>query len=331
MIRVTYIGDGVNDIDSMARRMDFIDASFKDNMVWDEEDPQYVVVNEQMYVDSRYFNRFCSYYKSHGEKRVFIYIGGEAISPDMNLFDYAIVYNRKMIYEDRISRIPTNYLHSTGDKFRNEISTREMARRELSCKKKFCNFIYSNSHANEMRDQLFFEISKYKFVESLGEHLNNMGNVPTRGAVDWKKQSIELKKDYKFTIASENAFFEGYTSEKLTTTFEAHSVPIYWGNPDIAEEYNEKAFINVHSFKNMHELIAKVKQIDENDELWLDMICQPWQTEEQFEIMNRDMNTYREFLEHVFQDNVLKSQRRSMGTASDNYFKFFLVSTEHRI
>ena len=78
MVRVFYIGSGVFDIESLARRLDF--------------------VNEQVYVDSKFFDKFCYYYKRNGERRVFILLGGETISPDMNLFDYAFVYNRKMNY-----------------------------------------------------------------------------------------------------------------------------------------------------------------------------------------------------------------------------------------
>lgn len=47
MVHATYIGDGVYDIDSLAWRLDFVDASsFRGNIVWDEANLQYVIVNE---------------------------------------------------------------------------------------------------------------------------------------------------------------------------------------------------------------------------------------------------------------------------------------------
>jgi alpha(1,3/1,4) fucosyltransferase len=46
----------------------------------------------------------------------------------------------------------------------------------------------------------------------------------------------------------ENSYFPGYSTEKLTDPFVARSVPIYKGDPRVAEWFNPKAFINLADF-----------------------------------------------------------------------------------
>ena len=60
-----------------------------------------------------------------------------------------------------------------------------------------------------------------------------------------------FESEYKFSIAFENASYSGYTSEKILEAFAAGTVPIYWGDPDIAKVYNSKAFINLNEGKTL--------------------------------------------------------------------------------
>lgn len=52
---------------------------------------------------------------------IFIFYAGECISPDLNIFDYAIVFDRHLKCDDRIIRRPTLdfYAVSIFDHFRN--------------------------------------------------------------------------------------------------------------------------------------------------------------------------------------------------------------------
>ncbi len=319
-MRVYYIGAVYNSLQGLIQRLGISELSVAKQMEWDPVDPQYVVVTEHIYTSPKHFREFCKYYKD-GKNRVFIGILAEAISGDLNLFDYVISYNRKMQFGDRIFRIPTIFLHAS-DGFKN-IYTFEQAKEELKKKTAFCNFIYSNKHSHPMRDTLFNCLSEYKRVDSLGRHLNNMNNIPDRESNDWKKNSIEQKRPYKFSIAAENALFEGYVSEKLITTFEAHSIPIYWGDPDVALEFNENAFVNVHSYKSEEDLLKRIKEIDEDDDIWCEMISQPFQTEVQYKKSLDEMQEYYAFIKSIFQEDSSISFRRARGTAQDNYFNFF--------
>jgi alpha(1,3/1,4) fucosyltransferase len=123
-------------------------------------------------------------------------------------------------------------------------------------KTRFCSYVVSNSYAKE-RTVFFNKLSEYKNVDSGGKHLNNVG-----GPVVDKLGFIEQS---KFNIAFENSSSEGYTTEKIYEAFLSDCVPIYWGNPRIEEDFNEKAFVNVHKFKTFEEAITYIKYLDTND------------------------------------------------------------------
>jgi len=178
-------------------------------------------------------------------------------------------------------------------------------------KTKFCVFICSNNVA--FRNKFFKELCKYKKVESWGKVLNNMGQgIPLVYETEGKKSKkevrgyipIEFLEQYKFTITFENASHIGYTSDRMIEPMRADSIPIYWGNPLIEREFNTKSFINYHDFekeikKNIpniffkipvlrwltekyieestfKKMIKRIIEIDKNDELWEEMLKQPW-------------------------------------------------------
>ena len=206
----------------------------------------------------------------------------------------------------------------------NSIRTVEEAREELKSKKEFCNFLYSNGRAHPIRDQLFYAISEYKHVDSLGGHLRNVDDIAGKlGGYDWMAGGINIKKHYRFSIASENATYEGYVTEKLLTSLQAHTIPIYWGDPGVKQEFNEKAFIYVNECASLTEVVEKVKQVEENEELWCRMIAEPWQTEEQIERQEKEMEEYRSFISNIFDQDIKKAVRRAQGTYPEEYRKWY--------
>lgn len=309
-------------IEGIVRLLHIKDDELICSMEYDDEQPDIVFVSEHIYRNRRYHERCFEYYK-YG-KALLVFVGGEAVYPDLNIFDYVIGYSKKLVDNDRISRIPPNlFFEKTLEisDFRNEISFEKA--QELVKGRRFCNFIYSNSMAHPMRDRLFYEVSKYKRVESLGKHLNNTGMDSSRDDKRWGPISVELKSNYKFSIASENAMFEGYTSEKLLSTFMAHSIPIYWGNPYVSDEYNEKAFINCNNFPDFESLISAIKEIDENDDLWAKIVSEPWQTRTQIEQMCKEIDEYEYFIKKILSSDNREMVRRPSGTFVKQYSDFF--------
>lgn len=196
-----------------------------------------------------------------------VYVGGENEYPNFNLYDYALDCN--YIYcDDRYIRWPF-YLFRDGSRREFELAcSKHMQIEKRKTKSKFCNFIVSNgSAANPYREQLFQRLNEYKRVDSGGGYLNNLGY--------YVENKLDFMQDYKFTIACENSSQEGYITEKIIEAWAAGTVPIYWGAPDIGEEFNERAFVNCMKYNDIDEVMEKIKELDCNDEKYISMLKEP--------------------------------------------------------
>ena len=113
-------------------------------------------------------------------------------------------------------------------------------------KTKFCNFVYSNRVP--YRENFFTQLSKYKRIDAPGKSMNNMSSFDSNKQGDiWQRKQSFLS-EYKFTIAFENYSYPGYNTEKLLDPMIVSSIPIYFGNPEIARHFNTKSFVNAHNY-----------------------------------------------------------------------------------
>lgn len=307
------------DVESTLRYMRL--ESLKFNFEWSPTRPDYLIASEHVYTNKAIYKEFKKLFPLAG---VVIFYAAEAMSPDFNLFDYAIGFDGNLKNGDRFVQLPPPYIMFRGflpQQF-NEISTDEEALNLLSEKKRFCNFLYSNWMAHPNRDKLFYILSSYKRVDSLGKHLNNVGTKGT-GFVGHALDCIKLKSPYKFSIACENATYLGYTSEKLLTSLAAHTVPIYWGDPEIVRNINPDCFINCNGFDSLEEVIDVVKEIDEDDERWAHMVAAPWRTQEQIVYHEKRYSDYISFFENIFTQDVNYARRIPDGTFPRRARDFF--------
>lgn len=192
-----------------------------------------------------------------------IFYTGENIEPDFNLVDYALGF-AEMDYYDRYLRFPHYilYPHACELALRNiSMTDDELLSRD------FGSYVISNAVSSEQRGIMIDKLSSYKPLASGGRYHNNVG-----GPVADK---IEFSRAYKFSIAFENSSSRGYTTEKIMESFAAATIPIYWGNPDIAKEFNPDRFINCHDFDCFEDVIEYVGKIDNDDELYLKMVRSP--------------------------------------------------------
>ncbi len=192
-----------------------------------------------------------------------IYYTGENIVPDFNLVDYGMGFGEITFY-DRYLRLPHYVLYPRACELALE---KPSLTDEKLLERKFCDYVISNAVSCEERGQMIEKLDAYKKLDSGGRYHNNVG-----GPVADK---IEFAKGYKFSIAFENSPSRGYTTEKIMESFASSSVPIYWGNPDIANEFNPDSFINCHDFRDFDEAVEYIKRIDNDDELYLKMAKAP--------------------------------------------------------
>lgn len=292
------------------------------HFIWDEHKPQYIIGGEKIYVDRHMRKEYLELVRKNPDA-VTIFFAGEAIACDFNIFDYAVVFDKDLFFQDRVFRHPTYTFFSKSIFCKDNDISLEDAREEYR-RRKFCNFIYSNGDAHYKRDELFYAISKYKRVDSLGKHLNNTGCKSTRDRSDWNKISINDKSNYRFSIAAENAVFYGYTSEKILTSFQAHSIPIYFGDPSVESEFNCNSFINVNKYESEKELLQVIEEIDNDEELWCRMVVAPWRTTEQVIRQKQEYIEYKKFINHIFEQNIKDAKRIGQGTWPSSYNRFFV-------
>ncbi|WP_413827250.1 glycosyltransferase family 10 domain-containing protein [Methanobrevibacter sp. UBA313] len=196
-----------------------------------------------------------------------IFWTGECFTPDFNIADYALSYEN-LSYGDRHIRAPIYFFPPYNENLEKTI---ERKMDDLEKKDKFCSFVVSNEYGNNYRINLFHKLNEYKKVDSGGRYLNNIG-----GALGMGNNRLSTKYTFdlshKFSIACENSSHLGYTTEKITDSFAAHCIPIYWGNPLIDEEFNSNAFINCNNFDSIDEVVEEIKRIDNNEELYYKMV-----------------------------------------------------------
>lgn len=230
-----------------------------------------------------------------------IFWTGENVSPDFNLSDYAIGFDY-LNFGDRYFRYPL-YLEYVQDWERavNKHKIEGMTDTHL----KFCNFVYSNSKASKERGEFFELLNRYKRVDSGGKYKNNLGYL-----IDDK---YIFQKNYKFSIAFENASTPGYTTEKIVQAFAARTVPIYWGNPLISREFNTKAFINCHDYGSFEEVIEVIKKVDSDDELFWGYLNAPMLTAEQEANVNITKREFEKFIVRIFSQPKNEAFRRNRG------------------
>ncbi|MGL2849821.1 glycosyltransferase family 10 domain-containing protein, partial [Helicobacter pylori] len=61
-------------------------------------------------------------------------------------------------------------------------------------------------------------------------------------------------------------------TEKIIDAYFSHTIPIYWGSPSVAKDFNPKSFVNVHDFKNFDEAIDYVRYLHTHPNAYLDML-----------------------------------------------------------
>lgn len=224
-----------------------------------------------------------------------IFFAAEAVTPDFNVCDYAIGFDPIQM-EGRYCKRPIWLFNDMP----NAISDEDALNR------KFCNFVYSNDSlgtAVEFRKKFAKRLMEYKQIDCPGRVLNNMTDaiVPRNG--NWRQGKWDFIRNYKFTIAFENCKFAGYTTEKMIDPLSVKSIPIYWGNPIVADELNDSAFVNCKGLeldfdKNIDKVIDRLVELDQNEEKYLKMLHQEAITKE---MIDEQREKFEHFILNIIQ------------------------------
>lgn len=251
-----------------------------------------------------------------------ILLSGEPFSADYNSFDYVIDFD-DYEFKDRHLRYPI-YLYSRGLKKGPYIPRKKFNKKEatelLKNKDVFCNFIYGHKTVNGKREEILETVNSYKSVLSAGKYLNNTNG---KLLISNSKEKIEIVKRSKFTIACESMVQDGFTTEKLTDAFCGYSIPIYCGNSNVKKDFNGKAFINVNDFKSNDDLLNYIKELDINNELYINKLME-------IEFVSKDYcdikyNELREFLFNIVDQDKEYAFRRNRYYMASDYNRIYIL------
>lgn len=268
---------------------------------FDKENNQFTQILRERYdveitntPDYIFFSTFGKQYLDYD--CVKIYFTGECIVPDFNLCDYAMAFDH-IKFGDRYLRVPLYELFQYKQRYQTLIDGTIPAK----SKTEFCGFVVSNDQGMKERLQMFKLLSAYKKVDSGGRYMNNIG-----GPV---KDKLAFDQSHKFSLTFENCSHRGYTTEKIVEAFAAGAIPIYYGNPEIGQEFNTKAFVNIHDFESLEDAVTRVIEIDGDDELYEQMKAEPIITG-----ARKDDSELKAFLYAIFDQPLETARRRPFNT-----------------
>jgi len=225
----------------------------------------------------------------------------EYITPDFRLADYAIGFHSNLKYEDcyfnsYASLFYPAHLRLQKDKILNK---QFFEKTDLEKKNKFAIFIHQNG-GGTVRNAFFDKLSEYKEITAAGLWKNNIG--------------YTVKQENKNKLISESKFYfsmsntENSPDERITEAYQNKTIPIYWGDKEIGKKFNTKGFINCHDFHDFDAVYEKIKEIDNNDDLYISMMRQPVFAEGwSFEKAEKELE---EYLIYIFDQEYEKAFRR---------------------
>lgn len=194
---------------------------------------------------------------------------GENLSPDFTVFDYCIGFDY-ITFGDRYFRLQQAFYNDAAKPWSPVALSENEAKELLKNKKHFCNFIYRHPSSHGIREKLFKTLNEYKPVVSAGHLFNNTGS---KNGCTWAEK-YKIVRSSKFTIACDSIESEGFVTEKIIQAFDNHSIPIYFGNKKIDDEFNTKAFIWCKNEADFDATIERIKYLDTHDEDYLEMLSQ---------------------------------------------------------
>lgn len=191
-----------------------------------------------------------------------IYYTAENTRPDFKECDFALTFDFDHPV-DKHYRLPLYRWNGNLE----ALTLKKNVEDIIASKTKFCCMVVSNGNGT-YRNEFYKKLNEYKTVDSGGKYLNNVG-----GPVADK---MEFIKDYKFVLSFENSSYPGYTTEKIIEPMFANSIPVYWGNNRVGEDFNTSSFVNVHQYDNMEEAINAIIAIDKDDTLYRQYVAAPY-------------------------------------------------------
>ena len=256
-------------------------------------------------------------YEYCGTNQIRIMYTGENYVPDYNLIDYSIS-SYPISFCDRNYYLPASLFGYDEERKCIENRFACFDKSILETKTRFASY----DSENKYRSKVFNELSKYKKVDSPGKFLKNCDFT-----VRFQDNSkVDFQKQCKFSLCIESAINHGFNTEKILDAFYAETIPIYYGDPEIVKVFNPKAFVNIADFESIEKAVERIIEIDNNDELYLQMLNEPVFVKDNF--ITDTFAGAEKFLIHIFDQPIEKAYRRSRVYWPKGHEEFLVKATE---
>ena len=240
------------------------------------------------------------YRKFRFSKRLFITV--EDLYPDFAEHDYVIAY--QYLGDPRYLRMP---LWAVANQLQRFIKAPDFASRILAEERKFCAFVQSNGNPRRTKRRIdFFKaLNARRFVHSGGAVLNNIGaRVPDIHG---------FLRNFVFTLCFENSASRGYTTEKIANAMLNGCIPIYWGDPRIADDFNPKSFIQVTDFPSDSAAMDHIEAVADDQQLRLGYLNEPFFKDNRVPVHLQDQATLP-FIKRILEEDRPKRPLFSLNS-----------------
>ena len=127
------------------------------------------------------------------------------------------------------------------------------------------SFVARNCNPMNNRNDYVKAIDEVIGVASLGDCLHN---------TDWPQcderpcTKVEALKGYKFHLAFENGYSQGFLTDRLYQAMEAGVIPVWMGTPEVTEAAPVGSYIDVADFGSPHGVANYLKKVLEDETLY---------------------------------------------------------------
>jgi len=254
-------------------------------IVRDDQRPDYLIFGDRNFGDTngRYENCI----------RIF-YTGENQRASDYRC-DFAISFDHPT--SERMFRLPLYLIYEYDHHI---LKNREARNEDDFNTKKFCSFVVKNPGC-KYRNDYFHILSKVDQVDSAGPLFNNMYD-------GWRPESVvdkvKFMSKYRFNLCFENSSYPGYCTEKLFEALCAKTVPIYWGSPTAALDFNPKAFLNRYDYASDQEFFDNIVRLHTNKKQYNEMYLQPMFRDDEFK-KNLNTDLFLDWFQHNVYQGVI--------------------------
>lgn len=192
-----------------------------------------------------------------------VYLTGENMLPDFDQCDLAYT-PAEMPGDDRAVRLP--YFAQVLPELGTLVRPADHDPRAAIDRAEFACFVASNPRG-AVRNRFFKALHRRRPVVSAGRHFNTTG-VPLA-------DKMALLRRFRFNLAFENSRSPGYVTEKLVEPLLTGTIPVYWGAPDVAREFNPGCMIDVSTFPSHEAAIERLLEVDADETARLRLLAAP--------------------------------------------------------